>query len=66
MNNHQNKLYPIIITKIYYNVFVKETLPNELYTWNGKSANGSETAPGIYIAIIEVDGNLYKKKLIKR
>lgn len=35
------------------------------YTWDGKSANGTELVTGIYFAVIEVDGEFIKKKLIK-
>ncbi len=39
---------------------------NTLYSWNGISENGTEVSPGIYIAIINIDGKLIKKKLLKR
>ncbi|WP_299440873.1 esterase-like activity of phytase family protein [uncultured Aquimarina sp.] len=35
------------------------------YTWNGQSDKGTEVSTGIYIAIIEVDGEFIKKKLVK-
>ncbi|WP_299223874.1 esterase-like activity of phytase family protein [uncultured Aquimarina sp.] len=36
------------------------------YTWNGQTGNGIEVATGIYIAIIEADGEFFKKKLVKK
>ncbi|SHI47674.1 esterase-like activity of phytase family protein [Aquimarina spongiae] len=39
---------------------------NTNFIWNGRSENGAELSRGFYVAIIEVDGNLFKKKLLKR
>ncbi len=39
---------------------------NSDFIWNGRSENGTELSRGFYVAIIEVDGNLFKKKLLKR
>jgi len=36
------------------------------YTWNGQSNNGTKIATGIYIAIIEIDGEFIKKKIVKK
>ncbi|WP_062058163.1 esterase-like activity of phytase family protein [Aquimarina longa] len=36
------------------------------YIWNGSSENGSKVAEGVYIAVIEVDGEFFKKKLLKK
>lgn len=36
------------------------------YTWNGTSKNGYEVSKGIYIAVIEIDGEFIKKKLLKK
>ncbi|WP_024769535.1 esterase-like activity of phytase family protein [Aquimarina macrocephali] len=36
------------------------------YTWNGTSKNGFEVSKGIYIAVIEIDGEFIKKKLLKK
>ncbi|WP_299311960.1 esterase-like activity of phytase family protein [uncultured Aquimarina sp.] len=36
------------------------------YTWNGQTDSGTEVATGIYIAIIEAEGEFFKKKLVKK
>ncbi len=36
------------------------------YTWDGKSKNGTEVSKGIYIAVIEINGEYTKTKLLKR
>ncbi|TCI95042.1 esterase-like activity of phytase family protein [Tenacibaculum sp. M341] len=36
------------------------------YTWNGKNDLGKEINTGIYIAIINVNGELIKKKIVKK
>ncbi|SEM31935.1 FlgD Ig-like domain-containing protein [Aquimarina amphilecti] len=36
------------------------------YTWDGKTDSGAEVSAGIYIAIIEADGEFIKKKLVKK
>ncbi|WP_299247718.1 esterase-like activity of phytase family protein [uncultured Aquimarina sp.] len=36
------------------------------YTWNGQTDNGTEVAKGVYIAIIEAEGEFFKKKLVKK
>ncbi len=51
---------------------VKKLVDNEQnegnfkYTWDGKSENGLETQGGIYVAVIEINGEYIKKKLLKR
>ncbi len=44
----------------------KESEGNFNYTWDGSSDNGSLVSQGTYIAIIDVDGKLTKKKLLKK
>ncbi|MCK8524348.1 esterase-like activity of phytase family protein [Aquimarina sp. D1M17] len=44
----------------------QKTGSNQLYSWNGKSENGAELSRGIYVAILEIDGALFKRKLLKR
>lgn len=34
--------------------------------WDGNAENGSPLTPGIYIAIIEIDGQFMKRKLMKK
>lgn len=36
------------------------------FTWNGTLKNGNKVADGIYIAVIEIDGEFIKKKLLKK
>lgn len=36
------------------------------YNWNGKNSKGQEVEAGLYIAIIEVNGEVFKKKILKK
>ncbi|MBQ0735395.1 esterase-like activity of phytase family protein [Aquimarina celericrescens] len=36
------------------------------YRWNGIAENGSEVSKGTYVAVIEINGEFTKKKLLKR
>ncbi|KAA1244408.1 esterase-like activity of phytase family protein [Aquimarina sp. RZ0] len=36
------------------------------YTWNGQSDTGVEVSTGVYFAIIEVNGEFIKKKILKK
>lgn len=36
------------------------------YTWNGTTKNGMEASSGLYIAVIELNGQFIKKKILKK
>ncbi len=70
-DNNKNKVLSITIYDIQGNLIRKlvDGLENNgsfSYIWDGSSDNGSLVSQGTYIAIIDVNGKLTKKKLLKK
>jgi len=65
-NNTTITIYDISGKVVKHLVDHKESSNGFQYTWDGKTDNGIEVNSGIYIAIIDLNGELIKKKLLKK